>query len=76
VEYTFAIDETQMRFAIALNKEMTEQSRTSRLVVTNLPIMPTSKPTDFMGFVDTITKDLPSVMLVRGSGEEVVTKYG
>jgi len=76
VEYTFAIDETQMRFAVALNQQIVEKSSSANLVVTNLPIMPSSRPTDLMSFVDAITKDIPAVMLIRGSGDEVVTKYG
>ena len=76
VEYTFAIDETQMRFAVSLNKQIVEKSSDAHMVVTNLPIMPTSMPTDFMSFVDTITNGLSSCLLIRGSGDEVVTKYG
>ena len=46
------------------------------LVVTNLPYMTHLPPAFFVDYVDAMTDGLGAVLLVRGSGQEVVTKYG
>ena len=63
-------------FAEALNGRMREHSSSASLIVTNLPYMTHVPPQFFVDYVDTMTDGLDSVMLIRGSGMEVVTKYG
>ena len=63
-------------FALALNSKMRRHSDNSALVVTNLPYMTHLPPAFFVDYVDTMTDGLGAVMLVRGSGQEVVTQYG
>ena len=65
-----------MQFAITLNAEMTARSNAAILVVTNLPLSLNSTPEDFMTYTSTITNDIKTCVLVKGSGDEVVTKYG
>ena len=48
----------------------------ARLVVTNLPLLrPDTRPMAFVNFVDTLTRDIDNVLLVRGAGNEVITQY-
>mmetsp|Transcript_11353 Transcript_11353/g.16976 ORF Transcript_11353/g.16976 Transcript_11353/m.16976 type:complete len:640 (+) Transcript_11353:367-2286(+) len=80
-EYANAFDDNQRLkplrgFALALNGKMREHSANTRLIVTNLPYMTHLPSHFFLEYVDTMTQKLPAVMLVRGSGSEVVTKYG
>jgi len=63
-------------FAEALNGKMREHSNDASLIVTNLPYMTHLPPQFFVDYVDTMTDALDAVMLIRGSGMEVVTKYG
>ncbi|KAJ8605380.1 hypothetical protein CTAYLR_002390 [Chrysophaeum taylorii] len=62
--------------ALALNGKMRRHSAQAALVVTNLPYMTHLPPTFFVDYVDALTNGLDSVVLVRGSGAELVTKYG
>lgn len=54
----------------------TGHSSGAALVVTNLPYMTHLPPAFFVDYVDVMTDGLGAVLLVRGSGQEVVTKYG
>lgn len=63
-------------FAQALNAKMRRHSSGAALVVTNLPYMTHLPPAFFVDYVDAMTDGLGAVLLVRGSGQEVVTKYG
>lgn len=63
-------------FALALNRKMRRHSSSAALVVTNLPYMTHLPPAFFVDYVDLLTDGLESVVLIRGSGKEVVTKYG
>ena len=63
-------------FALALNSKMRRHSARSALIVTNLPYMTHLPPAFFVDYVDSLTANLGAVMLVRGSGQEVVTQYG
>lgn len=63
-------------FALALNRKMRRHSSSAALVVTNLPYMTHLPPTFFVDYVDLLTEGLETVVLIRGSGKEVVTKYG
>ena len=62
--------------ALALNSKMRRHSAKSALIVTNLPYMTHLPPAFFVDYVDSLTANLGAVMLVRGSGQEVVTQYG
>ena len=55
---------------------MRRHSSGAALVVTNLPYMTHLPPAFFVDYVDAMTDGLGAVLLVRGSGQEVVTKYG
>lgn len=66
-----------LQFAIALNQKIKSLSSDAVLVVTNLPIsLNNCSPEDFMEVTSTITQDIKACALIRGSGDEVVTKYG
>jgi potassium/chloride transporter 4/5/6 len=65
-----------LKFASSLNHEMKALSSDAVLVVTNLPISLNCTPEDFMTFTSMITKDIKACALIRGTGNEVVTKYG
>uniref|UniRef100_A0A5S6Q8T5 Solute carrier family 12 member 6 n=1 Tax=Trichuris muris TaxID=70415 RepID=A0A5S6Q8T5_TRIMR len=67
----------KMNTALLLNNVIRERSSTSRLIVLSLPKPPLTK-TDFknyMEYLEVLTEGLPRVLLVRGSGREVVTIY-
>jgi potassium/chloride transporter 4/5/6 len=71
------IDESRMRTAVALNSVMLERSKNAGLVVCNLPLMRSvDHESDFCGYVEVMLEGLDSVLMVRGSGAEVVTTYG
>lgn len=69
--------ERKMQAALRLNKAIKEQSIKSRLVILNLPRPPGAKQYfhNYMQYLEALTKDLQRVLLVRGSGKEVVTIY-
>lgn len=69
-------DDVSLRVAHAFNYEMTKNSKDAHLVVTNLPLMVGTDAVGFMKFVEVLTADLKTVILVRGSGVEVVTTFG
>lgn len=77
------VDESQMeetsqqRRSVAqrLNAKIKEMSPLASLIVTNLPLTRKVKAMDFMTFVDEIVADLPRVLLIRGSGKEIVTSF-
>ncbi|TMS34471.1 hypothetical protein L596_002055 [Steinernema carpocapsae] len=69
----------KMHAAVKLNELMRQKSQDATLVIVNLP-----GPTDFtdgtsdtyyMEFIDALTEGLERVLLVRGTGAEVVTIY-
>lgn len=60
--------------ATLLNKVIRTHSSDANLVVTNLPFIPSETcPNEYFGFVDAIVDGIDNVMLVRGSGAEVIT---
>ena len=71
-----AITAQRLRTARALNTNMRRHSSHATLIVTNLPLMMSMSPVEFLMVVDVMTRGLEAVMLVRGSGKEVVTTYG
>ncbi|VDP25752.1 unnamed protein product [Soboliphyme baturini] len=67
----------KIKTATVLNEVMMQRSSSSRLVVLNLPPPPTNKSDlpDYMEHLKCLTAGLHKVILVRGSGNEVVTMY-
>ena len=63
--------------AVILNEAIRSHSTDkARLIVTNLPLLrPDTRPMAFVNFVDTMTRDIDNVLLVRGAGNEVITQY-
>ena len=73
-----AFSSSDQTAAIMLNEAIrTHSAERPRLIVTNLPLLrPDTSPVAFVNFVDTMTRDIDaSVLLVRGSGNEVITQY-
>mmetsp|Transcript_27232 Transcript_27232/g.72184 ORF Transcript_27232/g.72184 Transcript_27232/m.72184 type:complete len:157 (+) Transcript_27232:2-472(+) len=59
-----------------LNQLIVSASREAELVVTNLPEMSkTESSLGYFQFVASMTKDLPRVVLVRGTNAEVITAF-
>ena len=67
----------KMHTAVRLNQNLREWSTDSQLVVLNLPKPPSSRLGlhNYMEYMEVLTEGLPRVLLVRGSGREVVTMY-
>ena len=65
----------RIRNASAINEVMRLHSSCSNLVVTNMPHILSQYSCDFFEYVDTMCEGLDNVLLVRGSGKEVVTTY-
>ena len=63
-----------MNTSVKVNSIMRKRSETSPLVFCNLPL-PNKRQTavDFLEYIDVLCSDLRRVILVKGSGFEVVT---
>ena len=71
------LDENRMKTAVAFNTQLLQHSSNASLVVTNLPLMRSlDHESDFCGYIEVMTEGIDSVLMVRGSGAEVVTTYG
>ena len=72
-----AFSSSDQTAAVMLNEAIrTHSADRARLVVTNLPLLRRdTSPVAFVNFVDTMTRDIENVLLVRGSGNEVITQY-
>ena len=67
----------RIRAAMALNAKMKELSLNAKLIVSNLPLTLKTVPLNFMGYIDMLTEDLPSILLVRPASEQAtVTANG
>lgn len=66
-----------MHTAVRLNQKLLEYSEGSQLVVLNLPRPPRTRVglQNYMEYLDALTEKLPRVLLVRGTGKEVITMY-
>jgi len=66
----------RMRTAKNFNNAIKQFSTRASLVVTNLPLIRSEEsPADFFDYVDTISDGVKNMLLVRGSGIEVITTY-
>ncbi|CEF61443.1 K-Cl co-transporter family and Amino acid permease/ SLC12A domain-containing protein [Strongyloides ratti] len=66
----------KMHNALNLNQFMKSQSSEAQLIIVNLPGLPESGlDTFYMEFIEALTEGLDRILLVRGSGTEVITIY-
>lgn len=67
----------KMHTAVKLNKAIIEKSKESQLVVINLPQPPRKRlgVENYMEYIEVLTENLDRVLLVRGTGREVITIY-
>jgi hypothetical protein len=69
----------KMHSAVRLNREIQERSRDAKLVLINLPSPPTNQSSSsaysYMEYVDVLTEGLDRLLLMRGSGQEVITIF-
>uniref|UniRef100_A0A8C2FUW7 Solute carrier family 12 member 7a n=1 Tax=Cyprinus carpio TaxID=7962 RepID=A0A8C2FUW7_CYPCA len=67
----------RMHTAVKLNKVVVNKSQGAQLVLLNMPGPPKTQGGDenYMEFLEVLTEGLNRVLLVRGSGREVITIY-
>jgi len=69
----------RMHTAVKLNEVIVQRSQDAQLVVLNLPAPPKqtrqSGGTNYMEFLEVLTEGLGRVLMVKGSGREVITIY-
>jgi len=68
-----------MHEASGLNKHLTKYSKDAQLVLMNMPPIPfennAQKESNYMRFIEAMCKDLNRVIMVRSTGNEVITMY-
>mmetsp|Transcript_38970 Transcript_38970/g.39665 ORF Transcript_38970/g.39665 Transcript_38970/m.39665 type:complete len:523 (+) Transcript_38970:50-1618(+) len=74
--FPFNVDPTRIQVAVKFNSLLRDNSRDAKLIVTNLPLIRKSDSKEFMAYVSVLTDDINPVMMVRGSGDEVVSALG
>lgn len=65
-----------MQAAIRMNQVILEYSTESQLVLLSLPKPPKTRQAvieNYLAYVEALTEKLPRVMLIGGSGKEVIT---
>ncbi|XP_013394889.1 solute carrier family 12 member 6 isoform X4 [Lingula anatina] len=67
----------RMHTAVRLNEVIVEKSHSAKLVLLNMPGPPKSAEGEekYMEFLEVLTEGIDRVVLVRGSGREVITMY-
>ncbi|CAF1013600.1 unnamed protein product [Rotaria sordida] len=69
----------KMHSAVRLNEKIKERSRDAKLVLINLPSPPTKQSSlaaySYIEYVDALTEGLDRLLLMRGSGREVITIF-
>jgi len=69
--------ESRMRAATTFNNALKMNSSSSKLVVLNLPLMRSfNNPEEYMNYTEKLCDGIENVLLVRGSGAEVITTCG
>ncbi|RUS75819.1 hypothetical protein EGW08_016411 [Elysia chlorotica] len=70
-------DIRQINTAVRMNTVMKERSASAQLVIVNLPCVPVSQKGQerYMSFLEILSSGLERVVLVRGTGGEVITVY-
>ncbi|ESO89778.1 hypothetical protein LOTGIDRAFT_124442 [Lottia gigantea] len=71
------MDVRKMHTAIELNKHIQSLSSTAQLLIVNMPQFPTKTENveNYMTFLELLVEGIDRVLLVRGSGQEVITIY-
>lgn len=62
--------------AVLLNRNILEFSAGARLVVTNLPLVADMHASEVLQYVEAVGEGIAPLLMIRGSGVEVVTQYG
>ncbi|WAR11535.1 S12A6-like protein [Mya arenaria] len=67
----------RMHTAVRLNEVIIQKSHEAKLVILNLPAPPKHEAGElnYMEFLEVLTEGLDNVLMVRGSGSEVITIY-
>jgi len=69
----------KMHSAVRLNQKIRERSRDAKLVLINLPSPPSNLSSlaaySYMEYVEALTEGLDRLLLMRGSGREVITIF-
>ncbi|KAJ8261505.1 hypothetical protein COCON_G00172280 [Conger conger] len=62
---------------VRLNELLQEHSRTANLIVMSMPLARKGAVSSalYMSWLDTLSKDLPPILLVRGNHQSVLTFY-
>ncbi|XP_072320913.1 solute carrier family 12 member 1 isoform X2 [Eucyclogobius newberryi] len=69
--------EEKTNLQVRLNELLREHSRDANLIIVSMPIARKDSVSDFlyMAWLDSLTKDLPPTMLIRGNQKSVLTFY-
>ena len=70
------LDKQRLMTAVLLNRNIMEYSSGARLVVTNLPLVADMHASEVLQYVDAVGASIAPLLMIRGSGVEVVTQYG